>query len=326
MKIAPRRIILRAAVLLILAGCRPAQPAAPSPEARLTPYLTSTPPAAAASAVPPSATPPPAPTPTPTPFLHEVALNETISSLALRYGVSMGVIINANPDVDPRALTVGTHLIIPGVSPTASYDPAAEPLPLEVSQAACQPTPEGGLWCSVLVSNPLNRAADGLIVAFTVSDESGQTLRQSVPALLNHIDPGQTLPAAAYFPPPALRAAHAAAELVSALPVEAGIRTYLDVSLQNERVVIQERRARATIQVILTGTENLPAGEPLNLWVAAAAYDVQGHLLGIRRLERQLEAGEISAGEPQEVSLLVYSSGGVIQSVRLSAEAFIQQP
>jgi len=317
---------LCAAICLLLSGCLPTQPAAPEPEVALTPFFTSTPPESAAIPAQPTETPQTEPTATPEPLIHEVALQETISSIALRYGVSMDAIIAANPDVEPRTLTVGTQLIIPGVSPAASFDPDAEPLPLEVGDAACQSTPEGGLWCGVLVSNPLNRPADGVIVAFTVTDEEGQTLTRNVPALLNRIDPGQALPAVSYFPPPAPRAAGATAELVAALPLESGIRAYFELSLQNERVVTQGRSARATVQVILSGADELPAGETLNLWVAAAAYDAQGRLLGARRVERELGAGEISTGEPLEITLLVYSAAGDIDSVRLSAEAFILKP
>ena len=317
---------LRVAVCLLLAGCLPAQPAAPEPQTVLTPFFTSTPPEAAAAPSQPAETPQPEPTATPEALIHIVALQETISSIALRYGVSMDAVIAANPDVDPRTLTVGTELVIPGVPPAAAFDPQAEPLALEVGEAVCLPTAEGGLWCAALVSNPLNRPADGVIVAFTISDGDSQPLIQNVPALLNRLDPGQALPAVAYFPPPAPRAAGATAELVAALPPESGIRDYFEVSLQNQRVITQGRSARASVQVVLPGADELPAGEPLNLWLAAVAYDAQGRLLGARRVERQLNVGEISADEPLEVTLLVYSSAGDIDSVRLSAEAFILKP
>jgi LysM repeat protein len=323
MKKAHISAILRAVVCLFLAGCLPAQPAATGPEAVLTPFFTSTPPKTAAAAPQSTETPQPEPTATSEPLIHEVALQETISSIALRYGVSMDAIIAANPDIEPRTLTVGTRLVIPGVSSAAAFDPGAEPLALEVGDAICLPTPEGGLWCRALVSNPLNRSADGIIVAFTVADESGQALTQNVPALLNRLDPGQALPVVAYFPPPAPRAAGATAELLAALPLETGIREYFELSLQNERVVTQGRSARTTVQVVLSGVDELPAGETLNLWIAAAAYDALGRLLGVRRLERELGAGEISAGESLEVTLLVYSAADEIDSVQLNAEAFI---
>jgi len=326
MKTVFRSSALYAVIGLLVTGCLPAQSAAPEPEAILTPFFTSTPPEAAAAPAQPTATPQPEPTATPEALIHIVALQETISSIALRYGVSMDAVIAANPDVDPRALTVGTELVIPGVSPESAFDPRAESLALEVGEAVCQSTPEGGLWCAALVSNPLNRSAEGVIVAFTVSDGDNQTLTQNVPALLNRLDPGQTLPVVAYFPPPAPRAVGATVELIAALPLEAGVREYFEISLQNQRVITQGRSARATVQVVLPGADKMPTAEPFNLWIAAAAYDAQGGLIGARRVERQLNVEEISAGEPLEVSLLVYSAAGEIDSVRVSAEAFILKP
>ena len=326
MKKARTSYALRVVVCLLLAGCLPAQVAASEPQAVLTPFFTSTPPEAAAAPAQPTETPQPEPTATPETLIHIVALQETISSISLRYGVSMDAVIAANPDVDPRALTVGTELVIPGVSPEVAFDPQAESLALEVGEAVCLPTAEGGLWCGALVSNPLNRPAEGMIVAFTISDGDSQTLTQNVPALLNRLDPGQALPAVAYFPPPAPRAAGATAELVAALPLESGMREYFEISLQNERVITQGRSARAAVQVVLPGADELPSGEPLNLWIAAAAYDAQGRLLGARRVERQLDVGEATSSEPLEVTLLVYSAAGNIDSVRLSVEAFILKP
>ena len=84
---------LGTSICLLLAGCLPAQPAAPMPEARLTPFFTSTPPEAASAPAQPTETPQTEPTATPEPLIHEVALQETISSIALRYGVSMDAII-----------------------------------------------------------------------------------------------------------------------------------------------------------------------------------------------------------------------------------------
>ncbi len=324
MKIATPCIALYACLCLPLAGCLPAQTSAPVASSQLTPYLTTTPPPAAATTAQATETVLPGPSATPEPLIHEVALEETISLIALRYGVSMDAIIEANPDVDPRTLTVGTRLLIPGVSPAAQLDPDAASLALEVGEVGCLPTPEGGLWCHALVRNPLGQPADGLIVTFTVTDQSGgETLRQNVPALLNRIDPGGTLPAIAYFPPPAPRVPVVAAELLSALPLEAAIRTYVDISLQNERSVLQSRSARASTQLVLPAGDESAEGETLNIWIAAAAYDAQGRLVGVRRLEHTLQAGEATAQNPLEVTLLVYSASGEIDSLRLSAEAFI---
>ena len=59
-----------------------------------------------------------APTPSPTPFTYVVEVGDTLSSIAARYNVKPGTLIEVNNILDPNNLTVGTPLLIPGyVSP-----------------------------------------------------------------------------------------------------------------------------------------------------------------------------------------------------------------
>ena len=108
----------------------PAGPAAsgsssPTPSAA-TPTPTPTMPASTPSPLPsPSPSPSPtataAPTPTrtptvtpaPTPLLHVVKHNETLSSIAGLYGVSVAALISANGITDRNVIITGQVLIIP---------------------------------------------------------------------------------------------------------------------------------------------------------------------------------------------------------------------
>ena len=311
-------------LLLITAGCAPDAQPAPYADVQLTPYYTRTPPPAATAEAAPTELPTATIEATPAPVTHEVALQETISSIALLYGVPTDAILEANPDVNPQSLTVGTQLLIPMDQSTRTpVEGSTDALALELSDARCEPTPEGGLWCHALISNPFSQPADRLLVAFTISDsQSGESLQVNVPALLNRIEAGGVLPASAYIPPPAPRASAVSAELLSALPLQDDTGTYLDASLQNERITIQGRMARISVQVLLPAVETPPAGASTIIWLSAAAYDSQGRLLGARRLEHTLGVDEDS---PIELSLMVYSSGAVIDTVRLNVEAFILQ-
>lgn len=59
-----------------------------------------------------------APTPSPTPFTYVVEVGDTLSSIAARYNVKPGTLIEVNNILDPNNLAVGTPLLIPGyVSP-----------------------------------------------------------------------------------------------------------------------------------------------------------------------------------------------------------------
>jgi LysM repeat protein len=62
---------------------------------------------------PTDATPPPTPTPTPTPIVHIVQSGETLSHIAVRYGVTIEALAARNNIDDPRTLQTGTKLIIP---------------------------------------------------------------------------------------------------------------------------------------------------------------------------------------------------------------------
>ncbi len=67
-----------------------------------------------------------APTPSPTPFTYVVEVGDTLSSIAARYNVKPGTLIEVNNILDPNNLAVGTPLLIPGyVSPAGANDSSA---------------------------------------------------------------------------------------------------------------------------------------------------------------------------------------------------------
>jgi LysM repeat protein len=62
-----------------------------------------------------------APTPSPTPFTYVVEVGDTLSSIAARFDVQPGTLIEVNNILDPNNLAVGTPLLIPGyVNPTSA--------------------------------------------------------------------------------------------------------------------------------------------------------------------------------------------------------------
>jgi LysM repeat protein len=64
-----------------------------------------------------------APTPSPTPFSYVVQAGDTLSSIAARFDVQPGTLIEVNSILDPNNLAVGTPLLIPGyVSPAAESE------------------------------------------------------------------------------------------------------------------------------------------------------------------------------------------------------------
>jgi len=71
---------------------------------------------------------------------HVVQRGETLSGLALRYGVTIDGIVALNPRVNPRALRLGTELVIPRVA-SRKVAAAASPVARPPAPAAVEPGP-----------------------------------------------------------------------------------------------------------------------------------------------------------------------------------------
>lgn len=61
-------------------------------------------------------------------------------------------------------------------------------------------------------------------------------------------------------------------------------------------------------------------GKTVDVGVVALAYDVQGNLVGIRRTESRVT---LEQGKSVNFNLYVYSTGSVINSVVIKAEAML---
>lgn len=81
----------------------------------------------------PGGTPSPGPTPTPPPTsgtVHVVAAGETLTRIALRYGVTVYAIVSANNLPNPNLIHVGQRLTIPGATqPNPNPNPTPGPTP-----------------------------------------------------------------------------------------------------------------------------------------------------------------------------------------------------
>jgi LysM repeat protein len=263
----------------------------------------------------PSTTPTPAPTPTPT--IHIVTLGETISSIALRYGLDMNALLAANPAIDPYALIVGDQVVIPAGLEQVQIGGLTEPLALDISQPECFRTPEGGLWCFAILSNPLTESASNIAVTFKVLNTSSEEVAsQTVTALLNRLEPGQSLPASVYFSSPLPASFNVTANLASAFPVSQSGKTFFSVETGSPLIEISGRMAKVTGEA----KPAADAGKTVDVLVAALAYDINGNLVGLRRVENRVTLEE---GKGLNFNLYVYSASGVINSVIIKAEAIL---
>lgn len=301
-------------ILVFLTACAP-QPTVSTPEpVELIPYLTST------SETTPQWTPDglvaaETPLPSPTPFTYTVQQGETISSIALKFGVSMDELIAANPEVSPNIMSVGTVLKIPGNPTNPSGEATPTPAPFTVEQIQCYPTANKGMWCFVLAHNDFPDFIENVSAQVTLVDSNGTFIvTQTAYLPLNVLPPNTTLPLSVYFPPDIPVNAKPQVQILTAIRLSPNDARYLPVTVNNTLVQINSDGHFATI----TGEVRLPADSnaATQTWVAAVAYDESGRVVGVKRWE----GGGIQPGGSLNFEMSVASLGGVLTRVEFAVE------
>lgn len=306
--------------VLLLSACSLMQGEEIAPQLLLTPYVTKTSQVQVVENEESEVELTPTPTLTPTPFPHVLAVNETISSLALTYGLEINEILAINPEITPNALSVGTQILIPHAETISeSVNVISEPLALEISQAECVHTAEGGLWCSAEVLNSLEQDAAGITVAFTLRNNAGELVReQTVPAVLNYLKASDRIPASAYFSPSIPAVYSVTSELATALPAEESALGYLPINIKVNSVDVDGRTARISALIPVMDEESGVS----KIWVVLMAYDEAGQLVGIRKIEYS----PITTGETgQTIKIFVYSNSKDIKQVNVLGEAVFEE-
>jgi LysM repeat protein len=303
-------------VVMILVGCRGIQMPDNSGVSKLTPYIKQEDIIATTEIPGEVAETASAPVPTETPTIHVVALGETISSIALYYGVPMDAIIKANPDAKPTALIVGDELVIPASNSrqAAEVDPAILE-DIQISDPECIRTRDGGLWCTVFVENQGQEDLENIVVTFTFRDSDGNMLEErSAPNLMQHTAPEMVIPAVVFLENIPAMYADATVSLFSALAVEASTSPYLTVAVEEEAFSLNG------VEASISGSMRVEAEQEkdrADIWIGAAAFDADGSLTGVRRLDYSVTTNEMF-----NFNITVYSSTGNIARVVLYTEAY----
>jgi len=309
-----------AAVLLLQGGCAPDSSESGLPTATLRPLgLASATPTRAQHT--PTVRPLPTTGPSPTPFSHIVRAQETLLSIASRYGLTLDALQAANPGVNPRLLSIGQTLVIPG--PEGTPDPlaaaVATPVPLSLSGVRCFRLVTGATTCLLSARSAATRPPiEGMVALVTLLDASGKPVdtRPAYP-VLNRIQPGGTLVLVADFPSETGNWIQAEASLDTAFEADPADGRFIDVIVTRAAQAPSDDRLswRVTGRARLAGE---PASGEARVTLVLAALDSAGEVVGYTVWE---PAMPLSATEDASFDLTVFSLGPAIADAILLTEA-----
>lgn len=257
------------------------------------------------------------PLPSPTPFTYTVQPGDTISSIALKFGVSMDDLQAANPDVSPNTMSIGQVIKIPSNPDNPSGEPTPTPAPFTVQQIECYPTADKGMWCFVLVHNEFSEFIENVSAQVTLVDANNSMLASQTALLtLNILPPGSSLPLAVFFPPEMPTNAKPQVQVLTAIRLLPGDERYIPATVNNTLVQVNaDGRSAHVTGVVLSQSPDKTASQ---VWVAATAYNEIGRVVGVRRWEWN---NGLAAGGSIPFDFMISSIGGTIARVEFAVEA-----
>lgn len=310
----------------------PSQTATATQDGTLVPYQTVT--LTATSSLTPtsrfSATP--LPTITTTPVTYKVRGEDDMYGIAFRYGISPQALMTANPKVNPRAMSVGTILIIPVTPHPPDKQETPTPIPPTPLPAItllrdpdCYPDAAGGAWCFLLIKNTSAQGYESVIgtillttsqVTAALKGTDAAPLKGTAISPLDLLPAGASLPLSVYFPAPVPAILGVTGQIVQKLPQPYDDKRYLAPVILNRQVAIRNDGKSASISGQVSLPEKSQAAQLTRL--AVIAYAADGAVAGLR----QWESGEVLApGSTAPFDLEVYSLGPPIDHVDVLVEA-----
>ncbi|HLO16699.1 MAG TPA: LysM peptidoglycan-binding domain-containing protein [Anaerolineales bacterium] len=257
------------------------------------------------------------PLPSPTPFTYTVQRGDTISSIALKFGVSMNDLQAANPEISPNAMSIGQVIKIPSNPANPSGESTPTPAVFTIQQIECYPTADKGRWCFVLAHNDFSDFMENITAQVTLFDASNNMIASQTALLpLNILPPNTSLPLAVFFPPEIPFDAKPRVQVLTAIRLLPNDERYLPATINNTLVQVNAdgRSARVTGQVLLPSHTKAAS----QVWVTGTAYDEAGGVVGVRRWESN--AG-LAAGGNLPFEFMLFSIGGKIARVEFAVEA-----
>jgi len=258
-----------------------------------------------------------APLPSPTPFTYTVQKGDTISSIALKFGVSMDDLQAANPEISPNAMSVGQVLNIPSNPENSSGEPTPTPVPFTIQQIECYPTADKGMWCFVLVHNDFSDFMENVSAQVTLVDANNAMIATQTAWLpLNILPPNTSLPLTVFFSPGIRSDVKLQVQVLTAIRLLPEDERYLPATINNTLVQVNAdgHSARVSGNVLLAENERTAS----QVWVSGTAYDEAGRVVGVRRWE---SSADLTAGGSLPFEFMLSSLAGKIARVEFAVEA-----
>jgi len=240
-----------------------------------------------------------------------------MSSVALKFGVSLNDLQAANPEVNPNAMSVGQVLKIPSNPDNPSGEATPTPAPFVIQQIKCYPTIDKGMWCFVLAYNDTPDFMENLSAQVTLVD-SNQTVNASQTALLplNILPPNTAMPLTVYFAPDIPFDVKPQVQVLTAIRLLPDDSRYIPATVNNTLVQVSADGHSAQVSgQVLSLSQTSVANE---VWVVATAYSEDGSVVGVRRWE---SSTILNPGGSIPFELLLSSIGGRVERVDFSVEA-----
>jgi LysM repeat protein len=258
------------------------------------------------------------PTATPTPFLYTVEARDTMYVIAYRYNLTLDQLIAANPDIDPRFLSIGMQLEIPFAESGSGIDvPTPIAVEFESKDPKCYLSLIKDVWCFWLIENNTDAAYENISARFRLYDQDGVEIATELGMIpTNRLNAGEKMPVIAYFPPEIPEWSLVQVQIESLLMAPEGTERYLPVELVSSQVEMGEGDLYAEVLgAVKLGDTDRSASI---VWAAVTAYDDRGDVVGSRRWESE---GPLEPGGEMELAITIYSISRPIDHVEIILEA-----
>lgn len=246
---------------------------------------------------------------------HVVQRGETLIGIAVKYGVSLEALQQANPTVSAQFLSIGTTLIIPPLEDSAVMQAAhvPTPMPLIVGEPACYSQATGALICFVAVRNPGELALEAVSARVTLADVDGLPLAEAVaePAL-DVLLPHGTVPLMARFAPLLARYAAIGVTPLSAYPLADVTGRLVPLTVHTEALLSGALSWTARGQV-----QNESGAVAGRVRLALVLWAEDGTIAGMRQLDW---AEPLAPGEVRAFTLTASSAGAKVVRAEVLAE------